>query len=172
MEPICVRFARPDDLEAIVEGNLRLAEETEGKALDVAVLEKGVASLLEEPSRGFYLVAKRAGRVAGQLCITFEWSDWRNGTFFWIQSVWVRPETRNKGVYRALHQRAAELALERPDVIGLRLYVMENNHDARAVYESLAMEATPYRIYEAASFTHGPKPDAGVLTARRGGRRE
>ena len=144
-----VRLARIGDAETIVAGNLGLAKETEGKELRLETVRRGVRRLLEEPGLGFYLVAEHDGRVVGQLCVTFEWSDWRDGLFFWIQSVWVDADWRREGVYRQLHRRVTELARERGDVAGLRLYVMDDNGDARATYEAVSMKETPYRVYEA-----------------------
>ena len=143
-----MRPARVDDLEAIVQGNLGLARETEGKALDLETVRAGTRALFEDPARGFYLVAERDGRVIGQLCVTFEWSDWRCGNFFWIQSVWVYPEARRLGAYRMLHSRVIDIAHERGDVIGLRLYVMDHNGRAKSTYRSLSMEPTSYQVYE------------------------
>lgn len=146
----CALLARTlDDLDALVEGNLRIAKDTEGKVLDKATLRTGLTALLQDPQKGFYLVAEREGRVLGHLLITFEWSDWRNGVFFWIQSVWVAPEARRSGVYRALHQRVLEIAEERGDVVGLRLYVEKNNHVAQRTYQAMGLSLCSYDMYEA-----------------------
>ena len=126
-DPI-VRDARPDDRDAIVAFNARLAEETEAKRLDPSVLARGVARALADPDRLRYWVAERDGRVVGQAAVTREWSDWRYGWIWWFQSVYVAPEARGLGVFRALHADIREAALDAGDVIGLRLYVEEDNH--------------------------------------------
>ncbi|MDF1702208.1 MAG: GNAT family N-acetyltransferase, partial [Planctomycetota bacterium] len=102
----------------------------------------------ERPAHGFYLVAERSGTTAGSLMITPEWSDWRGGFFWWIQSVYVAPDHRRTGVYRALYDQVQAYAQEADDVIGIRLYVERENEGAREVYRRLGMEETPYRLYE------------------------
>ena len=100
------------------------------------------------PERGFYLVAEVAGAVAGCLLITYEWSDWRNRMFWWIQSVYVKPEFRGRGVYTALDGKVRELAAREGNVCGFRLYVHKGNARAQEVYRSLGMEETAYLVYE------------------------
>ena len=143
-----VRAAVPADLDALVRFNAAMAQETEGKRLDPARLREGVAAALADPARGRYLVAEQGGRVAGALLLTREWSDWRNGWFWWIQSVYVRPEDRGRGVYRALH--ASVLAEARADagVCGVRLYVDQDNRAAQATYAAVGMQRTHYLFYE------------------------
>lgn len=145
---INIRRATPADADFIVASNIAMAQETEGMALPETVTRPGVAAALSDESLGFYLLAEVDGRPAGQLMITFEWSDWRNGLFWWIQSVYVRPEFRRRGVYRALHQHVADAAQSQGGVCGLRLYVEQDNATAQQVYESLAMRRTRYRMYE------------------------
>ena len=167
MDPI-LRRARPDDAPIIAANNLAMARETEGVDLDPARLAEGVGAVLADPGKGFYLVAETGGRVVGQLMVTFEWSDWRNGTFWWIQSVYVVPEARRTGVYRALYRHlldaaraeaaradAARAEAARADaarrdggVCGVRLYVHEHNARARATYAALGMVEAPYRMFE------------------------
>ena len=125
-----------------------MAHETEGMDLDAAVVGPGVDAALSDSSLGFYLVADIDGRPAGQLMVTYEWSDWRNGLFWWIQSVYVRSEFRRQGVYSALHRRVAEMAEAQGGVCGLRLYVEYENTTAQQVYESLDMHRTRYHMYE------------------------
>ena len=132
-----------------------MAQETEGLALDDARVRAGVGAALADSALGFYLVAEIDGRLAGQLMVTFEWSDWRNGLWWWIQSVYVRPEYRRRGVYTALHSRVAEMAqaaalrqAQDKRVRGIRLYVEQDNTTAQQVYESLDMYRTRYRMYE------------------------
>ena len=125
-----------------------MALETEGMTLDEVVVRPGVDAVLADATRGFYLVAEIEGRSAGQLMVTFEWSDWRNGLWWWIQSVYVRSEYRRRGVYSALHQHVSEAAQAAGGVCGLRLYVEQENTTARRVYESLDMHPTRYHMYE------------------------
>ncbi len=143
-----VRRATPADLEVLVQFSAAMARETEGRALDVERLRQGTRAVLESGERGFYLVAEAASTVVGQLLVTYEWSDWRNGVFWWIQSVYVEPSVRRRGVYRALHAHVLREARERGDVCGVRLYVEKDNAGAQAAYARMAMTPTAYRVYE------------------------
>lgn len=147
---LLVRPARPDDRETIVDFNARLAEESEGKILDPAVLAAGVQVALAEPDRLRYWVAEspEGGPILGQAAITREWSDWRNGWLWWFQSVFVRPEARGQGVFRALFQHIRGEALAATDVVGLRLYVENENLRAQATYQAMGMRAGGYHVYE------------------------
>ena len=147
-KPVELRFARKDDLETIVKFNNAMALETEGKNLDVETLRRGVESVLEDSSLGFYLIAEEEGKITGSLMITKEWSDWRNGVFWWIQRVYVEPEFRRKGTYRAMHKFTREEAARADKVIGIRLYVDRENVIAQKTYQSLGMAETNYRLYE------------------------
>jgi len=146
--PLVLRCATPADTAVIVEYNRRLAEETEGKRLDPQVLAAGVAACLADPDKALYFLAEEGGTVLGQMMITREWSDWRNGWMWWIQSVYVRAEARRRGVFRTLYRHVAELARGRPDVIGLRLYVEQENHAAQQTYTHLGMDRTGYLVFE------------------------
>lgn len=143
-----VRSATQADAAALVEFNRAMAKETEDKDLAVSVLSAGVNWLLQNPTQGFYLIAERGGEVAGCLMVTSEWSDWRNGLFWWIQSVYVRPQYRRKGAYRRLYLHVKQLARERGDICGFRLYVEKENVNAQKTYQSLGMQETPYRMFE------------------------
>ncbi len=143
-----MRKAGPGDLEAIVEFNAAMALETEGRSLERDILREGVLNVLTDDSRGFYLIADSASQAAGQLMVTTEWSDWRNAWFWWIQSVFVHKDFRRRGVYRALDQRVRELAREKGDVCGIRLYVDRDNVGAQQVYERLGMERARYYLME------------------------
>lgn len=143
-----VREAGPGDLEIIAAFNAALASETEGKALDPATLRSGVARALRDPGRLRYWVAESGGRVVGQAAITREWSDWRDGWLWWFQSVYVRPEARGRGVFRALHGAIRSAALAEPDVIGLRLYVEQANDRAQRTYQALGMRPGGYQVFE------------------------
>ena len=145
---ILVRRAAVGDMATIVQFNAAMALETEGKILDTELLGAGVQALLGDASRGFYLVAESGGRVAGQLMITTEWSDWRNAYFWWIQSVYVAEDFRRMGVYRALNDHVRAQALSQGDVCGIRLYVDRDNRVARQVYHDLDMVQARYDLFE------------------------
>jgi len=132
----------------VAEFNLRLAEETEGLRLDAACVRQGVAALLRDSAKGVYFLAEVGGVVVGQVMITYEWSDWRNGTFWWLQSVYVRLEYRQQGVFTALFQHLKQLARARPDVCGLRLYMHSENGRARHSYQRLGIKPTKYEVFE------------------------
>jgi ribosomal protein S18 acetylase RimI-like enzyme len=146
--PYSIRRAVSADVAVLVEFNRLLAEESEGKTLDPAVLFAGVTAGLADPRKSVYFVAEEDGVVHGQIMFTTEWSDWRNGWFWWIQSVYVRPEARRRGVFRALFEHVFAAARMDPEVIGLRLYVEAENHDARETYRRLGMESTSYGVFE------------------------
>jgi GNAT superfamily N-acetyltransferase len=143
-----VRVARPGDAARLVRFNLALARETESRELDPAILGAGVERALADPERGRYFVAEMAGAAVGALLVTTEWSDWRNGWFWWIQSVYVEPRSRGRGVYSALHGHVRDAARSAGDVVGLRLYVERENARAQATYRRLGMTETGYRLYE------------------------
>lgn len=143
-----VRLARPDDAPTLVDYNARLAEETEGKALDPATLARGVARALADPDRLRYWVAEVDGRIIGQAAASREWSDWRDGWIWWLQSVYVHPDSRARGIFRALYGRIRDEALATPDVIGLRLYVEDANERAQQTYRALGMVPGGYQVFE------------------------
>jgi ribosomal protein S18 acetylase RimI-like enzyme len=155
--PILVRRALPEDWPVIVAFNCRLAEESEDKQLDRAWIEPGVKAVLADPRKGRYFVAicddetaaeEPGGRIVGQLMHTFEWSDWRNGEIWWLQSVYVVPEFRRQGVFRALFDHLHSEAAADPGVVGLRLYVEEHNRRAQATYETLGLRNGGYFVME------------------------
>lgn len=143
-----IRSATPADADSIVQFNAAMAIETESRQLNRDVLRRGVQALLMDPRLGEYLLAEWEGRCVGQLMITYEWSDWRNCLFWWIQSVYVHPDHRSAGVYRALHRHVEQRARSTPGVGGIRLYVEKENSRAQAVYARLGMKETSYRLYE------------------------
>jgi GNAT superfamily N-acetyltransferase len=152
---IKVRDAHPDDLDLIVEFNERLALETEAKTLDRIVLTRGVQAALNDPDRLKYWVAESTAMtlprdrcVVGQAAVTREWSDWRHGWLWWFQSVYVLPEARRQGVFRALHTAIRKAARDARDVVGLRLYVEERNARAHATYQMLGLSPGGYHVYE------------------------
>ena len=132
----------------MIDFNKAMALETEGKHLGDEVLSNGVAAVFDDPQKGFYVVAEDDGQVVGGLLITFEWSDWRNGWFWWIQSVYVRPDVRGKSVYSKLYAFVKQMAAQNMNVCGFRLYVDRENEHAQRVYEKLGMELTNYLPYE------------------------
>jgi GNAT superfamily N-acetyltransferase len=136
------------DAAAISRFNQAMALETEGKALVPARVDAGVLRLLQEPSLGFYVVAADADRIVGCLLVTHEWSDWRNGLLWWIQSVFVEVGWRRKGVYRALYAFVGQLAQADGEVCGFRLYVEQDNDVAQDTYAALGMVKTGYLVYE------------------------
>lgn len=147
-EKILVRRGEKRDFEALLEMTLEMARDSEGKELSPQVVKKGVGDLLEDPAKGFYLVAAAGEELAGQLFVTFEWSDWRAAWIWWIQSVYTRPAYRGKGVFRALQEEVEALAKKAGDVCGIRLYVAGVNGRAREVYERTGWALADYSIYE------------------------
>lgn len=143
-----IRRARLADAPLIAEFNTRLAWETERRRLAPKIIGRGVRAVLRDETKGSYFVAERDDQVIGQLLITREWSDWRAGEFWWLQSVYVAPEFRGNGVFTALFQQVTRLAEQRRDVCGLRLYVERHNRRAQRSYQRLGLEPTPYQIYE------------------------
>ena len=145
---VTIRNANSDDIEIICEFNTRLAAETEDVALEAERLREGVRRVLDDPGRGRYFIAEMDGRVIGQTMISFEWSDWRNGWFWWLQSVYVHPEARGGGVFRTLLEYVESVAREAGDVCGIRLYVDSDNQAAARAYDRLGLHASPYRMRE------------------------
>jgi len=143
-----IRKAVRDDAPVIAEHNRTMAVETENKVLDEETVRRGVLAVFDGPDKAWYLLATIGNKIAGQLMITSEWSDWRNGWFWWIQSVYVRPEHRRSGVFQALYQHVRKLASEDSTVCGIRLYVESSNEAARRVYRRLGMVETDYRLLE------------------------
>lgn len=148
-ENIEIRMAGAVDADALARFNRAMALETEEKALPEAVVDCGVRAVFEKAGRGFYVVAECAGEIVAALLVTFEWSDWRDADFWWIQSVYVTPDFRRRGVYRRLYEFVRKRALDLGGVCGFRLYVEKENIAAQRVYESLGMSQSPYVMYEA-----------------------
>jgi GNAT superfamily N-acetyltransferase len=143
-----IRDATPSDLPFIVAANTALAAETEGQNLDPALLEAGVRAVLEDSALGRYYLAEKDREVIGQLMTTFEWSDWRNGLFLWIQSVYVLPAHRGDGAFRALYGHLEATARADTRICGIRLYVDRSNARAQAVYGRLGMHRSNYGVME------------------------
>jgi GNAT superfamily N-acetyltransferase len=144
---IAIRTATRADIAHIAQWNIAMAWETESKTLEPAVIERGVTAVFDEPRRGFYLVADRQGEAVGCLLMTYEWSDWRAGDFWWIQSVYVVESARREGVFRRLYEDAQQRA-KQAGAVGLRLYVETENERAQRTYAGLGMERCHYFMYE------------------------
>lgn len=153
-----LRDANLGDADIISEYNARLARETEGRELDHTVLTAGVRALLADTAKGRYFVAESAGEVIGQVMITYEWSDWRNGTIWWLQSVYVQAAFRRQGVFRALFEHVQRLASQQPGVCGLRLYVERENERAKDAYARQGMVNAGYEVFERVFATDADKP--------------
>jgi len=151
LDHLIIRRAFESDIPSIVTFSTALALETEGRELDRARLRHGTLALLDSPTHGFFLVAEALSpdrRLVGQLMITFEWSDWRNGAFWWIQSVYVDPAWRRQGVFRRLHDAVVREATADPTVCGIRLYVEQANTVAKRVYDRVGLASSGYEVYE------------------------
>lgn len=143
-----IRQATETDAPAIVEFQLAMAWETESLRLDEPTVVKGVAAVFADSSKGTYYVAETDGKVVGSLLTTFEWSDWRNGTVLWIQSVYVRPEYRKRSIFSKLYKHIQKMVVESSNLRGIRLYADKTNTPAHGVYEHLGMTAEHYQMYE------------------------
>lgn len=143
-----IRDARPEDADRLLAFQMAMARETEDLPLDPAIVGRGIARALSDPTKARYLVAELDGRAVGGLMVTREWSDWRDGWVHWIQSVYVEPEVRGQGIYRALHQRVLESSRADSEVRAVRLYVVDSNDRARRTYQKAGMHQTDYLIYE------------------------
>ena len=152
LDRLIVRPARMEDVDMLVTFSAAMALETEGRRLDMDRLRRGTQRVFDSPTRGFYVVAELSQEsspgVIGQLLVTYEWSDWRDATFWWIQSLYVHPDWRRRGVYRRMHEYVRQQARSRSDVCGLRLYVEAGNTGAQAAYRQTGLFPSSYRIIE------------------------
>lgn len=146
--PPTIRDATRSEIAFLADCNAAMALETEHRTLDRSTLEAGVGAVFAHPARGFYLIAERDGDMLGCVLVTREWSDWRNGDWWWLQSVYVVPAARRGGVFRALYAEVERRARAAPGVVGLRLYVERENHRAQATYAALGMSDAGYRMLE------------------------
>lgn len=153
---ITIRPGRLSDVPQLVEFNCRLAFETEHLTLDQPTVEQGVTAALRDPSKARYFVACVDDVPIGQIMHTWEWSDWRNGSLWWLQSVYVHPDYRGRGVFRSLFRHVHQLACDDPQVVGLRLYVERENAVAQSVYESLGLTAGGYLVMEQTPLVRSP----------------
>lgn len=147
-QSITVRKATKADTSDIAQFNIQMAWETEKKELHEEIILAGVQSLFQKQEYGFYLVAETGDNIVASLMITKEWSDWRNGLFWWIQSVYVKPKYRRQGIYRTMYHAVLKLAKNHPEVCGCRLYVEKENTIAQQTYKTLGMNETDYRMFE------------------------
>ena len=143
-----IRKAKAQDITALVQFNQAMAQETEDLALDEAILTRGVGTLLESPQKGFYLVAEITGEIVGSLMVTFEWSDWRAKDYYWIQSVYIRPQNRRQGIYGKLYNEVKQLAETNGGAASFRLYVEQENLAAQQTYQALGMKQSYYLMFE------------------------
>lgn len=150
MSDINIRHANETDIDSLVDFNLRMARETEGKDLKAEILRPGVEGLFQNKQYGFYVIAEDATNKnpVGGLLVTYEWSDWRNGVVWWIQSVYIMPDYRRRGIYRMLYEFVKDLAKKETNVRGFRLYVEKENRAAQQTYMNLGMEETYYLMFE------------------------
>ena len=159
-ESLSIRPATKDDAGTIIEFNRAMALETENRQLDLATLRNGTLAFLKSARYGFYIVAElpadKSLKPVGQLMITYEWSDWRNGVFWWIQSVYVVPDRRGLGVFRAMHDHILTKAKADPRVCGIRLYVERENQRAQTVYQRVGLTPSAYKVFEQ-DFILGPE---------------
>ncbi len=147
-ENITIRVAEAQDAASLVAFNQAMALETEGKTLDPQKIGAGVSAVFADEKKGFYVVAESGDAILGGLMVTYEWSDWRNAWFWWIQSVYILPEGRGHGLYSRMYLFVKEKAAEQGNVCGFRLYVENDNYHAQKVYEKLGMAASHYLMYE------------------------
>lgn len=143
-----IRKALNKDIDVIARYNYNLAYETENKILNMNILTKGVEAIIKDENKGIYHVCEINGEVVGQIMYTFEWSDWRNGTFLWIQSVYVNKEFRGMGVFKALYKFITDIADNDNNICGIRLYVEKENTIAKKTYKNIGMKECNYYIYE------------------------
>lgn len=145
---ITIRKANKADLDTLVEFQRRLALETENLQLDTSIVRKGMEALFADANKGFYFVAEDKGKVVACHMITFEWSDWRNGMVWWLQSVYVLEEYRKAGVFRLMYDNLIGIIRNDPSLVGLRLYVDKTNVRAQKVYAAMGMNGEHYTVFE------------------------
>lgn len=143
-----VRTARRSDLRVLVDFQLAMALETEQLQLDAPTVKRGVAEVFKRPELGCYYVVEHNETVIASLLTTYEWSDWRCGQVIWLQSVYVMPEWRRKGIFRLMYAWIRDRVLAEPGYRGIRLYVERNNRSAQAVYRNMGMEDHHYQMWE------------------------
>lgn len=145
---ITIRRALSGEYRKIAEFQEKMALETENLKLNPGTVQEGVKAVFKDRSRGEYFVAEADGQVAGSLLVTYEWSDWRNGRVLWIQSVYILPEYRNKGIFSKLYNHIKQLVQEDVNLVGIRLYVDRSNKAASDIYAHCGMDGDHYRLFE------------------------
>lgn len=148
MAKVVIRKSQLRDLPTLIDFQQRLALETENFELDAATVKKGIEAMFKDPAKGTYFVAEVDGELAGCHSITYEWSDWRNGMVWWLQSVYVAEKHRKNGVFKAMFENLKSLIANDPSLAGLRLYVDKTNTRAQKVYESIGMNGEHYSVFE------------------------
>ena len=143
-----IETATPADIPVLVQFQQSMAQETEGLELDSTIVTRGIKALFEDPAKGSYYVARDGEVISGCLMITYEWSDWRNGTVIWIQSVYIRPEYRRKGLFKSMYRHIQEIVENDNYLYGIRLYVERDNLTAQNVYKAIGMDGNHYHLYE------------------------
>ncbi|MCE7963707.1 MAG: GNAT family N-acetyltransferase [Acidobacteria bacterium ACB1] len=144
-----IRFAKVEDADAIAGFQVAMALETEDRVLDAEVVAGAVRDVFADGMKGFYVVAEDAGEVVGSLMISYEWSDWRRGWWWWIQSVYIKPKARGRHIYSLMYEFVKQKAQDAGNVKGIRLYVETENEHAQRLYEKLGMRRSSYFMYDA-----------------------
>lgn len=147
-EALLIRTGNEKDIDTLAQFNIAMAQETEDKELSLPIVIQGLQMLFNNPQYGFYTVAEINNKVVGCCMVTYEWSDWRCGIFWWIQSVYIKPEFRRKGIFRKLYNHLKEKALREQNVCGFRLYVEKSNNRGKKTYAGVGMKEAPYEFYE------------------------
>jgi len=147
-DALSVRTGQEKDIDTLVKFTIALAQESERKQLSPPIVTRGVQTLFKNPQHGFYVVAEIADEIVGSCMVTYEWSDWRCGLFWWIQSVYVKQEFRRQGIFRKLYESLRQMASHEQNVCGFRLYVEKSNHTGQNTYAGVGMKLSPYMFYE------------------------
>ena len=135
------------DVALIAQFQVDMAMESEGLTLDAEKVLNGVSAVMKDNSKGKYLVARLDEHIIASLMITREWSDWNCEWYWWIQSVYVLPSYRGKGIFSAMYSKVKEMAREE-GIAQIRLYVDKENIKARNVYQRLGMNECHYLMYD------------------------
>lgn len=145
---ISIRPSKYEDIGVIAGFQVKLADETESIALDKQLVSTGIKALFGDPGKGVYYVAEAREEIIGCFLITYEWSDWRNGMIWWLQSVYVKESHRKQGVFKSMYDHLVKTISRDPTIIGLRLYVDKSNTRAQQVYQTLGMNGDHYTVFE------------------------
>lgn len=145
---VTIQKASPDHIETLIDFQQKLAFESERVILNATILRKGMQALFDDPTKGAYYIVLEDAKAIGCHMITFEWSDWRNGMVWWLQSVYVAESHRKKGIFRMMFDNIADTVKKDPGLIGIRLYVDKSNSRAMKVYEAMGMDGSHYTVYE------------------------